>query len=219
MALNVQCTAANLYRESRQHFNTDPGPVFIDSSTSDEEPSSDVHGDDLSTFAVAPRLAGESEAARLGEGVGHGACRIIADLRRAAAGALTDPGCHQKAHDKLDYDGAMVVVNPLRRTIREQALQIDKLKGDLEAKTELARKEADVLLKLLEQQVEKLKAENQTVAELVAAVRGSDKGVMYARINAFKYLWRSTRHKDPTEVNVRKAIWFLERSLIDLDDQ
>eukprot|EP01051_Picozoa_sp_SAG22_P008290 SAG22_NODE_623_length_8459_cov_39.989474_4_plen_144_part_00 len=41
----------------------------------------------------------------------------------------------------------------------------------------------------------------------------------FCRINAFKYLWRSTRHNDPTGANVRKAIWFLERSLIDQDDQ
>ena len=35
----------------------------------------------------------------------------------------------------------------------------------------------------------------------------------FCRLNAFKYVWRSTAHKDETEVNVRKAIWFLERSL------
>ena len=35
----------------------------------------------------------------------------------------------------------------------------------------------------------------------------------FCRINAFKYIWRSTSHKDSTIVNVHKAIWFLERSL------
>ena len=35
----------------------------------------------------------------------------------------------------------------------------------------------------------------------------------FGRINAFKYIWRSTSHKDSTIVNVNKAIWFLERSL------
>ena len=35
----------------------------------------------------------------------------------------------------------------------------------------------------------------------------------FCRINAFKYIWRSTPHKDNAEINVRKAIWFLERSI------
>ena len=35
----------------------------------------------------------------------------------------------------------------------------------------------------------------------------------FCLINAFKYVWRSKTHKDETDVNVRKAIWFLERSL------
>ena len=35
----------------------------------------------------------------------------------------------------------------------------------------------------------------------------------FCRLNAFKYVWRSTAHKDSADVNVRKAIWFLERSL------
>ena len=37
----------------------------------------------------------------------------------------------------------------------------------------------------------------------------------FCRINAFKYIWRSTTHKDTCDVNIRKAIWFLERSLKD----
>eukprot|EP01051_Picozoa_sp_SAG22_P012701 SAG22_NODE_1345_length_4675_cov_2.245629_5_plen_53_part_00 len=35
----------------------------------------------------------------------------------------------------------------------------------------------------------------------------------FCRINAFKYIWRSTAHKDGADLNVRKAIWFLDRSL------
>jgi hypothetical protein len=35
----------------------------------------------------------------------------------------------------------------------------------------------------------------------------------FCLIDAFKYVWRSKTHKDCSDVNVRKAIWFLERSL------
>ena len=35
----------------------------------------------------------------------------------------------------------------------------------------------------------------------------------FCLINAFKYVWRSKTHKDSSDINVRKAIWFLERSL------
>ena len=35
----------------------------------------------------------------------------------------------------------------------------------------------------------------------------------FCHINAFKYIWRSTTHKDSTSTNVHKAIWFLQRSL------
>ena len=36
----------------------------------------------------------------------------------------------------------------------------------------------------------------------------------FCRNNAFKYIWWSTTHKvDTSDVNVRKAIWFIERSL------
>jgi len=49
--------------------------------------------------------------------------------------------------------------------------------------------------------------------EAMESAFSADDVSAFCRLNAFKYVWRSTAHKDETEVNVRKAIWFLERSL------
>ena len=38
---------------------------------------------------------------------------------------------------------------------------------------------------------------------------------VFCKINALKYIWRSSLHKDGYDINLRKAIWFLRMSLDD----
>ena len=38
---------------------------------------------------------------------------------------------------------------------------------------------------------------------------------LFCRLNAFKYLWRASEHKDGVVVNTQKAIWFLRMSIGD----
>ena len=52
----------------------------------------------------------------------------------------------------------------------------------------------------------------ECIEAMESAFSGKDVAT-FCRLNAFKYVWRSTAHKDSDDVNVRKAIWFLERSL------
>ena len=52
----------------------------------------------------------------------------------------------------------------------------------------------------------------ECIEAMESAFSGEDVAT-FCRLNAFKYVWRSTAHKDGSDVNVRKAIWFLERSL------
>ena len=42
---------------------------------------------------------------------------------------------------------------------------------------------------------------------------GEDEVRIFCRINAFKYLWRSTAHKDSSGINTKKAMWYMKRSL------
>ena len=44
---------------------------------------------------------------------------------------------------------------------------------------------------------------------------GSDELKMFCKINAFKYIWRSSLHKDGDDINISKAIWFLRMYLDD----
>ena len=57
---------------------------------------------------------------------------------------------------------------------------------------------------------------NQGPIECIDAMESAfsqDEIAAFCRINAFKYVWRCTTHKDDIDVNIRKAIWFLEHSL------
>ena len=38
---------------------------------------------------------------------------------------------------------------------------------------------------------------------------------LFCRLNAFKYLWRASEHKDGVVANTQKAIWFLRMSIGD----
>jgi hypothetical protein len=44
---------------------------------------------------------------------------------------------------------------------------------------------------------------------------GAEQVALFCRMNAFKYVWRSMQHKDGSETNVKKAIWFLRMSVGD----
>ena len=59
---------------------------------------------------------------------------------------------------------------------------------------------------------------NNGDVECIDAVRsafGSDELKVFCKINALKYIWRSSLHKDGYDINLRKAIWFLRMSLDD----
>ena len=46
----------------------------------------------------------------------------------------------------------------------------------------------------------------------MVAVFGKEAVATYCRMNAFKYLWRM-HDKDSVEMNVMKAVWFLQFSI------
>ena len=45
---------------------------------------------------------------------------------------------------------------------------------------------------------------------------GKDEVSAFCRLNAFKYVWRSTTHIAGSEQNLRKAMWYMNKS-IELD--
>ena len=45
---------------------------------------------------------------------------------------------------------------------------------------------------------------------------GKDEVSTFCRLNAFKYMWRSTTHIAGSEQNLRKAMWYMTKS-IELD--
>ncbi len=49
--------------------------------------------------------------------------------------------------------------------------------------------------------------------DAMVSAYGEDEVRIFCRINAFKYLWRSTAHKDNSEINTKKAMWYMKRSL------
>jgi len=54
--------------------------------------------------------------------------------------------------------------------------------------------------------------------ECVDAMRaafGVDQFKSFCQCAAFKYLWRSSLHKDGSDQNIKKAIWFLRMSIGD----
>ena len=42
---------------------------------------------------------------------------------------------------------------------------------------------------------------------------GAREVAVFCRINAFKYLWRSTSHIAGPEQNLQKAMWYMQKSL------
>jgi|EP01047_Picozoa_sp_COSAG01_P045529 hypothetical protein len=57
---------------------------------------------------------------------------------------------------------------------------------------------------------------NQGPIECIDAMRSAFTPAQlrtFCILNAFKYIWRCTQHKDGVETNVRKAKWFLEQAL------
>jgi TPR repeat protein len=46
------------------------------------------------------------------------------------------------------------------------------------------------------------------------AAFGPEQMKIYCKISAFKYLWRAHIHKDGVNVNLKKAVWFIQRALV-----
>ena len=53
---------------------------------------------------------------------------------------------------------------------------------------------------------------NMECIDAMVAVFGKEAVATYCRMNAFKYLWRM-HDKDSVEMNVMKAVWFLQFSI------
>ena len=41
---------------------------------------------------------------------------------------------------------------------------------------------------------------------------GSEHVHLFCKMNAFKYIWRSSEHDDGEQVNLTKAIWYLRKA-------
>ena len=53
----------------------------------------------------------------------------------------------------------------------------------------------------------------ECIEAMESAFSGEDVAT-FCRLNAFKYVWRSTAHKDGIDVNVRKAIIMVSGALV-----
>jgi len=68
------------------------------------------------------------------------------------------------------------------------------------------------------EEVDKPKHYTQGEIECIDAMMsafGSEQLQIFCRMNAFKYLWRSAEHKDGEKINIKKAVWYLRKSIGD----